>query len=143
MNREKVFADRVAENGPEYVARWSQLRDRILAHGGEEVVPHFGVDPHLDQLIDGGVLWLGNVEFDIGEPSNCHENSLMLLALGKCDAVWTGYALNGGLWRQHSAGLNLDGPIIETTCEREEYFGITWLTRNDLEIAVTNKRRVA
>jgi hypothetical protein len=37
-------------------------------------------------------------------------------------AIATGYALSGGLWRQHSWGLEGDR-VIEPTAPREKYFG--------------------
>jgi hypothetical protein len=38
-------------------------------------------------------------------------------------AIVTGYALSGGLWRQHSWGLE-GGTVIETTVRRTSYYGL-------------------
>lgn len=59
-----------------------------------------------------------------GVPNRCHSNTARLWLDGEVDTVATGFALNDGMWRPHSWGL--DGTtVVETTVPREGYWGIT------------------
>jgi hypothetical protein len=58
------------------------------------------------------------------EDGRCHENvsELWLEKKSGLVGIGVGYALSGGLWRQHSWGVR-DGEIVETTNSRTQYFG--------------------
>lgn len=56
--------------------------------------------------------------------SDCHNNCDDLYKSNKITSVYTGFALSDdGKWRLHSWGIDRNGHIIETTCERVMYYG--------------------
>jgi hypothetical protein len=104
--------------------RWSAWCQRVLAHGGELVVPPGIPEPDLDLLVAHGRLLAPPVDVeDLG--SDCHANVAKLWIDGEIAAVGTGYALSDDLWRQHSWGVNADGGILETKTGYERYCGVT------------------
>jgi hypothetical protein len=112
---------------PDFDMRVYDLRDKIVAFGGEEVCMPYG-EPEVEELISRGQLWGATSRMQIGVMSQCHRNSAKLWAKNqdKC-FIATGYALSeDGLWRGHtwcvkrtSRGIS----IIETTVPRLLYFG--------------------
>jgi hypothetical protein len=104
--------------------RWFAWCQRVLAYGGELVVPPGIPEPDLDLLVADGALLAPPVDVaDLG--GDCHANVAKLWIDGEIVAVGTGYALAGGLWRQHSWGVNADGAILETKAGYERYCGVT------------------
>jgi hypothetical protein len=104
--------------------RWSAWCERLLAHGGELVVPPGIPEPDLDLLVADGTLLAPPVDVkDLG--GDCHANVTKLWIDGEIAAVGTGYALVGDLWRQHSWGVKADGGILETKAGYERYCGVT------------------
>ena len=95
----------------------------LLASGGSSVnMP--SIEDDLDKIIKRGRLsTTKNIEFMKGRPSQCHENaSLLWEANNSICRIVTGYALLAGVWCQHS-WCERDTVVIETTTERETYFG--------------------
>jgi hypothetical protein len=92
--------------------------------GGQVLVIPAGHEPHLREIYTAGVLMdAARARQFPGATSRCHSNVAARFALGQC-AFATRYALNDGIWRQHSWGVTDDGEILETTAPREAYFGI-------------------
>jgi hypothetical protein len=56
-------------------------------------------------------------------PIRYTDNALWTAKRRKITGIETGYALDEGLWLQHSWGIQREG-ILETTVLREKYFGI-------------------
>jgi hypothetical protein len=65
------------------------------------------------------------MQFFPGKPGECHLNTYLLYIL-KRGKIATGYGRVGRTWDHHSWGWN-GNSIIETTFEREEYFGVVLL----------------
>ena len=108
--------------------RLFDLRDRLLTFAGSEVcMPIFEED--LENILSRGQLWYGDrIHMMKGVPCHCHQNSAYCWKKNKDKTVLcTGYALSkDGMWRQHSWLVHLrprKNRIIETTVERELYFG--------------------
>jgi hypothetical protein len=130
------YRERVASYGAgdAWRAGWSQWCRRLLSFGGDLVVPHWGPEPHLERLLAGAATASGDVTMIQGRPNGCHDNAALLWLLGTADAIGTGYALSDdGLWRQHSWGVDGDGRVIETTCPRVRYVGVTLAGQDALE----------
>jgi len=120
--------------------RWRRLVRKILGYGGEDVVPPFGGEDDLTAILERGMVWDDDVNFIECAVSRCHGN-ISEMFLGAWDdnvefTIVTGYALNGGLWRQHTWGF-YDGEIIETTVERERYYGAA-LTDDEAQVFAGN-----
>lgn len=101
-----------------------ELRSKLLSHGGDEVVP--ALEDDIDKLIsEGQLIEPRTVEFVDGTPSRCHENaSLVFRNNSPVTKIGVGWALSDdGLWRQHSWAMVGRRKLIETTKEREQYFG--------------------
>lgn len=101
-----------------------ELLRLLLRIDGEFVVAPPIYDPDAEELIVSGFVLGGPVVLKNGRVSRCHENVAALWPTRKYGVVGigTGYALSGGLWRQHSWGVLRQG-IMETTQERTKYFG--------------------
>jgi hypothetical protein len=102
------------------------LRRLLLKIGGVQLVAPPKADPALTLLLDAGFVMAGPVKRKLMNHCACHENIARLWNTEKRGivAIGTGYALsNDGLWRQHSWGIRREG-ILETTVEREKYFGV-------------------
>lgn len=84
----------------------------------------FTLEDDLEQILEHGQAFeaAGAIRRK-GRVSSCHSNVARLAEAGKA-RIATGYALNEGLWRQHSWGISPGGKVIETTEPREAYFGI-------------------
>ncbi|GIJ48041.1 hypothetical protein Val02_49270 [Virgisporangium aliadipatigenens] len=122
----RLYEERVAgwDVDEGFRQQWSAWCQRLLAHGGELVVPPGVPEPDLDLLVaDGTLLALPINVADLG--GDCHANVAKLWIDGEIAAVGTGYALSGGLWRQHSWGVTADGGIVETKTGCELYCGVT------------------
>lgn len=80
----------------------------------------------LDSIISNGKIIKGYILVKEMELSKCHDNCEILFAQKEINNIYSGYALStDGLWRFHSWGINLDGDIVETTCPRILYYGVT------------------
>src|SRR5260370_19732930 len=93
---------------PGYAAKFGRLSKLMLAAaGGEEVVPHQEPDGFIDALLQNGkLLRPAAVAIKRMTASDCHGNAATLFRAGK-GMTATGYALDqGGLWRQHSCGVD-------------------------------------
>lgn len=132
LRRREMFSERV-ENlddlKPGYALSFAAFERHLLQFGGWAVVPTFEADCMLDLLLEHGrYTKADSVEYLTMKPSACHENvaEWFLQQDGVDSYVCTGYALSrDGLWRQHSWGMR-GGDIVETTCEREAYFGLSY-----------------
>jgi len=102
-----------------------KLLQVLLGIGGDFVVAPPFPDLDVEELIASGFVLGGPTVLKKGQVSKCHENAAALWPSRKYEivAIGTGYALSGGLWRQHSWGILREG-ILETTHERIKYFGL-------------------
>lgn len=133
----KMFEDRIKLWTPKEQEDWQKLRTALLLYGGSEVVAMPWPDEDVLKILAGREVYkIGDdcqISFQLGKPSQCHQNVIDFWKLRNIDHIHTGYALSeDGLWRAHSWGLNVDdsnpdGPpiktVIETTEERLIYFG--------------------
>lgn len=103
---------------------WRRWCRTVLGYGGDLVVPQVVPDPHLGLLLEGGVPQKQPAT-SLEQDGNCHAHVAKLWLDREIDAVGTGYALSGGLWRQHSWGLGQDGALRETKWLCEQYVGVT------------------
>lgn len=103
-----------------------KLREKLLKKfGGEEVVPVR--ETQLDKLLNkGNLIKLDSRIFIRGRSSQCHQNSCLLYQQNDCIThIGTGWALSeDGLWRQHSWAIKNNNILVETTEDREKYYGI-------------------
>lgn len=134
----------LAERLAEFAAddpRWLRLNEKLLALGGEAIVP---IARYFDQrepsvLSRRARLFDGKRSVQIrGEAGSCHHNTAALYAgvekwrfLGQADLprvkIVTGWALSpkdDPVWRAHSWGLRPDGVVVETTEPRRLYYGV-------------------
>jgi hypothetical protein len=112
---------------PGYAKAWSELRERVLRHGGSEVVPPRSPDPLIELLVEQGAVVAESTGcvFDRGERPDCHVNAVALWRGSDEIAIGTGYALSpDSIWRQHSWAWDRDGRLIETTETQTRYFGV-------------------
>jgi hypothetical protein len=102
-----------------------KLLQVLLSIDGDFVVAPPFPDLDVEELIASGFVLGGPPVLKRGQVSKCHENAAALWPSRKYGIVGigTGYALSGGLWRQHSWGILREG-ILETTQERTKYFGL-------------------
>ena len=108
------------------------LKKKLLLFGGWAVVLFYD-EPHLDEILDRGLLISGKSALKVMDTNNCHGNAARLfLTKDVALTLMTGYALtNDGLWRQHSWIYDdINKKVIETTVKRAGYFGFSL---NDLE----------
>lgn len=125
--------------------RWDELRHRLLAIDGDEVVAR--PDEDLAKIIERGREFPGRgATLALGAPSQCHANSARLFE-ANADRVQivTGYALSkDGLWRQHSWAIfgpdsRTPGKVIETTERRTHYFGFVLNPRETRRFCYENE----
>lgn len=104
---------------------WLTWCRTVLAHGGDLVVPPLlHPEPDLDLLLGSATLQ-GLPAKSLEQGGDCHAQVSKLWIDGDIDTIGTGYALNDGLWRQHSWGLDQNGAILETKWSSELYLGVT------------------
>lgn len=127
---------------------WQDVEEILLQHGGSEVIRQNDTIEELNTLLSEGSLFTEKAVLRPMIPSQCHYNAAQLWkdeSDGTLD-IMTGYALSDdGGWRQHSwlivsQDTTLDpyidsdgqrqpelsvsrGTIIETTVERQMYYG--------------------
>ena len=124
----------------EYARKWHVLERRLLALGGERIIPA-GHEPDLDNILRRGRQVDGSsVVFIEGEPLACHSNVGFLFEEYPEDIrVMTGFALSNGQWNQHSWVYDIkDHYIIETTFKRDKYFGFLMTRRESEKFAKEN-----
>lgn len=123
----------VNEVEAEKMQKMYQLRDKLLAVGGEEAcLPLTDVD--YDAIMKNGSVMQYRVMTKKGERNKCHMNAAYFWYTNQnAIRICTGYALSeDGVWRQHSWLLHLyigsggrtKAHIVETTEKRLVYFGI-------------------
>jgi hypothetical protein len=103
-----------------------RLKTLLLGFGGSFLVAPARPDPDLSRLLESGFLMSGPVSVETMKLSMCHQNVAAIWKVRRKGVVGiaTGYALSDdGLWRQHSWAILPDG-VLETTEERQRYFGI-------------------
>ena len=82
-----------------------------------------------DKLMSRGELFEDySVEIIKGEQSRCHQNCAIFIDGLDEDSkpyyeIATGWALLNNEWQQHSWIIDVNGIIIETTIDRDKYFG--------------------
>jgi hypothetical protein len=104
-----------------------RLRERLLTHGGRDVIYH------PCHLLDAGRLLKRGRFIEApkltlkGMPRLCHYQAVGLYALGALERVCTGFALcpDTNLWLQHSFGMSRQGEIVETCEPQAAYFAAT------------------
>jgi hypothetical protein len=104
-------------------AVWRPLKQILLGVGGWSVcLPER--EPHLEAIVSRGRRFGGESIVVDGEPCQCHANVARLSEELEGSRICIGYALSDdGMWRQHTWLLD-GGVILETTVEREQYFGV-------------------
>ena len=105
--------------------RYAELEKRLLALGGQAVVPVPEVD--LGKLLTRGQLWpTAGLIHKHGYPHQCHANTaaLWFVNLSTGFEIITGWALcDDDLWRQYTWGWH-QGHIVQTTVNvRTQYYG--------------------
>ena len=111
----------------------AKLRDKILEHGGEEVLvsEKENLANEVQRLMTRGQYWSGKSRIKKMQHNQCHGNSRCLMQQG-IGEVANGFALSpDGLWRNHSWVVTPTG-IIETTVKRVGYFGAI-LTKEEVD----------
>jgi hypothetical protein len=106
----------------------TQLKKHLLKRGGKSFQRNDYLALQIDpvaaaMLIADGTFRAGtNLIYQEMEPSACHQNALIAAC---CEGVelWRGFGLSEDLWAFHSWCV-FNGRIIETTREREIYFGV-------------------
>jgi 8-oxo-dGTP pyrophosphatase MutT (NUDIX family)/2'-5' RNA ligase len=118
--------------------RFGPLESRLLSKGGERVV-NPGFEPDLDKIMERGRDWPGSIATTKRMRSrDCHANSARLHET-QGHHIATGYALSGGLWRQHSWGIHSrTGRPIETTEPRDKYHGAVLTPEEAADFARAN-----
>lgn len=110
-----------------------ELEKKLLNIGGDKVV-ECAYEPHLDSLLsEGRLMNPSTVEvISAGEMSQCHRNCAQIFLARDENfedsdkvEIGSGWGLSGGMWRQHTWLVINDDKIIETTVERDKYYGIT------------------
>lgn len=102
-----------------------ELSNRILSIQGTNICLYHHEEGTNDFFTKNGQLYNLQVKRKRMEARNCHENST-LLHLDKPEyyKLITGFCLNNGMWRRHSWLVDSSNRIIETTMNRELYFGV-------------------
>lgn len=113
--------------GPNFEMRFFDLRDALVAFGGEEVCCPFG-EANVDDLLARGQLWGGEFTSAPGRIGDAHTNVAELWAQNQDKyLIATGYGLsNDSLWRQHSWCIEVTPEgirLLETSVPRLLYFG--------------------
>lgn len=123
-------------------AQIEKLRSGLLKFGGSfTLIP--GMEEDLEKLIARGQLWGATGKMLRGAQSQCHSNSALAWESNQ-DKLFlaTGYALSeDGLWRQHSWCINprpRSVQVVETTVERQLYFGFVMTLEETIEFADNN-----
>jgi hypothetical protein len=119
-----LYRARVADYDEKSQDDWRRWCRTVLGHGGDLVVPPTKLDPDLDFLLEAAVPQSRPVK-SLELEGSCHSHVTGLWLDRDIDAVGTGYALSGGLWRQHSWGIGRDGVLWETKWTCEHYIGVT------------------
>lgn len=122
LYRERVAG--YAEVGDTFHDDWLTWCRKVLAHGGDLVVPPLQPEPDLDRLLEDGTL-LGPAARSLEQDGSCHSQIAKLWLDDDIAAIGTGYALCDGLWRQHSWGVGHDGAALEAKWACERYIGLT------------------
>lgn len=111
-----------------YQNAWKLLEKLVLANGGNLVVP-----PTTPDLLIGPITQMGALQSIEGlslhsmEADDGRLNSAELWRADEVASIGTGYAMSEeGLWQCHSWGVSESGTIVETTDERNLYFGIVF-----------------
>jgi hypothetical protein len=111
-----------------YVRGWKALLQKLLAHGGEMMVPQPEPKHFVSRLNrEGRRFRPKKVVGRRGQANGCHANSARIWAQDPAALqLISGYALSDdGLWRQHSwLWREKDSVIVETTCKFLAYFGV-------------------
>ena len=104
-----------------------RLQKILLDIGGDAIVLNFEED-EAKLLSRGKTFDTKDAKLRKGRACQCHGNAGYLWDRYKSYKICTGWALStdsDGLrcWRQHSWCLNSAGKIVETTANRDVYFG--------------------
>jgi len=102
-----------------------QLEQKLLSIGGNIVMLGLDTEEERLRMINDGEVYQGAVSKMSGMPNRCHSNVACYYKTfePKGFKIITGYALNEGMWIQHTWG-KLGDKIIETTpLDWEIYYG--------------------
>ena len=138
QTQKTMFEERVSSWTDVQQQNWAKLKERLLSRGGQDVVPYFSYDDDTLRILAGNETFIigddCDLVYNIGNPSDCHQNVVRLWKARSIQHIYTGYGLSeDGLWRAHSWGINLiyqgkDLPekitVVETTIERLIYYGM-------------------
>ena|SRR6266498_291452 len=118
-----------------------RFAETLLSYGGCRVVFRFEQTDYAALLEVGTLLAPTYIELRRGQQSECHRNTARRWRRAKrTTSIVTGFALTAedGRWRSHTWLIHSDGHIIETTEERDRYYGIV-LTKPQAEQFVINE----
>lgn len=109
-------------------ASYNALENKLLSYGGRELVyvPECPIVTNR-MLIEQGQAFnpdVTGVRMMPSMPNHCHDNCIAWWRWDRSSRLVHGYALSeDGLWRNHSWMLDGKDRIVETTVEREKYYG--------------------
>lgn len=125
----RLFADRLKAFPIEDQDKFSFLQLKLMDIAPGSLVVVWEMDRDLDEIINSGEVIDGTPIYKRMTPSHCHDNVAMLCLSDSSITHQTGYGLSeDGLWRSHSWGFEVKRGkkrIIETTCKRLIYFGVS------------------
>lgn len=117
MSKEmREMIDKVKSFNKEVNTLEDKLNTRLLSVGGDDVKLGLDTEEEQKRMLNDGRIYSEKINFVSGESNQCHRNvSDRYRKFSKNGfKIVTGYALNNGVWLQHSWGFN-DNEIIETT----------------------------
>jgi len=126
MNKQSHY-ERLQEQMKAAKPKLRGLKKKLLSVGGAGMIPM--PEPHTKELLSRGRAFSTRnlLQLEDMETNRCHGNSAILWADkgNQSCIICTGWALNDGIWRQHSWIFDRQGKfIVETTpCRRQKYFG--------------------
>jgi len=131
--RQKKHLQRLIDMAVERQPRMTELRERLLSAGGEEVCFPFSEEDLPILLERGEASRPESLQLREGARSQCHANSVAEWLADEELSIVTGYALSeDGIWHQHT--WCVDGKtVVETTTVRTDYFGVI-LTHEEAEV---------
>ena len=101
------------------------LSETLLKIDGTDVIIHHKEENVCDIFIQKGGLYKGEIKLKTMEANKCHDNSSILwIMFNDYYQIVTGFCLDEGMWRRHTWVVDKNNILIETTHQREKYFGV-------------------
>lgn len=131
----KLYEDRLAvfeKDRPGYTTEWEKLCEILTGIDGTDVVAYPDAELLLSALVAHGKLFTpATTKLSELERNACYNNSILLATELDAHVFW-GYAMSpqDTKWRGHAAVWVPEVELmIETTCERTLYWGVTTASR--------------